>query len=165
MSDLILQNGLARLGMARHVTLAMLADVPHDQWCLQAVPGANHTMWIAGHVAATDDMFLSRLTGQGSRLPEGWKELFGTGSKPQPDLAAYPAPEAVHQQLAERRQDLLSWFQARSEEELSAPVPTELQRFANNVADVMASVAWHEGFHVGQLSLVRRRLGLGPKFG
>ena len=37
--------------------------------------------------------------------------------------------------------------------------------FAANVADVMPSLALHEAFHVGQLSLVRKKLGLGPKFG
>jgi hypothetical protein len=162
---LLLENGLHRLGVARYVTLALLADIPHDQWCLQSIPGANHAMWIAGHVTVNDDFFLSRLAGRETRCPEGWTGLFGAGSQPLPDLTAYPAPETVEQQLAARRQDLVSWFQTLGVEELSAPVPEELRRFAANVADVMPSLAWHEAFHVGQLSLVRKRLGLGPKFG
>lgn len=164
-AGLLLENGLHRLGIARQVTLALLADIPHDQWCLQTIPGANHAMWIAGHVALNDDFFLARLAGRETRCPEGWTALFGTGSQPLPDLSAYPAPEIVEQQLAERRRDLVSWFQTLGVEELSASVPEELRRFAANVADVMPSLAWHEAFHVGQLSLVRKRLGLGPKFG
>lgn len=164
-TDLLLENGLHRLEVARLVTLSMLADVPHDRWCLQAVPGANHTMWIAGHLANTDDLFLSLLANRPSSNPEGWSGLFGTGTKPLPDLTAYPAPEVVLQQLAGRRHELTSWFQSLDKKDLGSPVPEKLQRFAANIADVMASLAWHEAWHSGQLSLVRRLLGLGPKFG
>ena len=78
---LLLENGLHRLGVARQVTLLMLADIPHDQWCLQSIPGANHAMWIAGHVTVNDDFFLSRLAGRETRCPEGWPALFGAGSQ------------------------------------------------------------------------------------
>jgi uncharacterized damage-inducible protein DinB len=164
-TDLLLENGLFQLDFARKVTDSMLADIPDDQWCLQAVPGANHTMWIVGHLAWNDDFFLTRLAGRQTRFPKGWQDLFATGSQPALEPGSYPAPQEVQQQLAERRQELTSSFESLGGAELRAPVPTELQRYAANVADVMPSIAWHEAWHVGQLSLVRRVLGLGLKFG
>jgi hypothetical protein len=164
-ADLLIGNGVFRLDFSRRVTLSVLADIPHDQWCLQTVPGANHTLWTAGHLVTVDDMFLTHVGRQPSHCPEGWRELFGTGSRPAPDLAAYPAPAEVERQLAEIRERFLSWFRSLSEEELLAPVPEGFGRYARNVAEVAPSVAWHEAWHVGQLNLVRRSLGLGLKFG
>jgi uncharacterized damage-inducible protein DinB len=164
-ADLLFENGFHRLDVARQVTLSMLADIPHDQWCLQVIPGANHAMWIAGHLASTDDFFVSRLANRPASNPAGWNDLFGTGTKPLPDLSAYPSPDVVLQQLAGRRRELTSWFRSLNEMDLGLQVPEELQRFAANIADVMPSIAWHEAWHSGQLSLVRRQLGLAPKFG
>lgn len=161
---LLLENGLFRLDFARRVTLALLADVPFDRWCLQPIPGANHAMWIAGHLAAIDDFFLVQVGGRTSALPAGWNELFATGSKPIADLDIYPAPGVVLQELADRRADLQSWFRSLTETELQAPLPAGM-RFAANLAELMPSVAWHEAWHGGQLSLVRKALGLAPKFG
>jgi uncharacterized damage-inducible protein DinB len=163
-TGLLLENGLFRLDFARRVTLAMLEDVPFDRWCLQPVAGGNHAMWIAGHLAATDDFFLVNVGRRTSALPEGWTGLFATGSKPVADLDAYPAPEVVMAQLAARREDLQSWFRSLTEAELRTPLPAGM-RFAANLAELMPSVAWHEAWHGGQLSLVRKALGLAPKFG
>ena len=46
------------------------------------------------------------------------------------------------------------------EQQLLTPLPDEMSSFAPNFAAVMSSIAWHEGFHAGQLSAVRRSLGL-----
>jgi len=163
-AGLLLENGLFRLDFARRVTLAMLEDVPFDRWCLQPVADANHAMWITGHLAAIDDFFLVNVGGRTSALPAGWTALFATGSKPVADLDAYPAPEVLMQQLAARREDLKSWFRSLGEEELLSPLPAGM-RFAANLAELMPSVAWHEAWHGGQLSLVRKALGLAPKLG
>jgi len=162
--DLVLTNGIFRLEFARRVTNAILADIPHDQWCRQSVPGANHAMWTAGHLAAVDDFFMGQVGGLAPRCPAGWNELFGTGSKLSTDPAAYPAPEAVQQQLAARRQELISWFGSLSGAELAAPMPEGLGRYAANVGELMPSIAWHEAYHTGQLNLVRKVLGLGALF-
>jgi hypothetical protein len=41
----------------------------------------------------------------------------------------------------------------------------EWQAFAPTMADVPTFAAWHEGYHSGQLSMVRKGLGLPAAFG
>jgi uncharacterized damage-inducible protein DinB len=159
------QVGLNRLNFARFATSAILADIPEEQWCFQPFPGANHAMWLVGHLAVIDDLFLSRLAGRPSSYPEGWAQLFASGTKPLPDPGAYPSPDLVRQFFAQHRQELVSWFASRGEAELAAPPPDELRKFGQSVGELMASIAWHEGWHGGQLAVVRKTLGLGPKFG
>jgi hypothetical protein len=48
---------------------------------------------------------------------------------------------------------------------LTSPLPKELETFARSYGGMMCSIAWHEGVHAGQLTVVRKSLGLAPKFG
>jgi uncharacterized damage-inducible protein DinB len=164
-ADLARQNGLHRLRFARSVTLRLLEDVPAEKWLLQPLPGANHVMWLLGHLAVTDQLFLDSLGAAGPRCPEEWQALFARGTLPLPEANAYPTPELLLDHLASRREELLAWFAALPDAELAAPLPEGLRGYAANLSDLMASIAWHEGWHCGQLTVVRKALGLSPKFG
>ncbi len=156
-------NAIAILEFSRRVTLALLEDVPEDKWCYQPIPEANHATWIVGHIAVTDDSALAALSGQSS-LAESWKGLF-MGSKPNPDLAAYPSPAEMLRELGRIREGVVGWYKSASEDMLLAPIPGRLASLAPNRVALAASIAWHEGLHTGQLSLVRKSLGFAPKFG
>lgn len=165
MSSKLLDNGLAVMEFARNNTLAFLEDVPEEKWGHQPAPNANHAMWIIGHLAVTDDYFLTNLAGRDSKLPADWSGLFGMGSQPQGDLSAYPSPSDVRDQLRPRREELFSWFKSLSEEKLIEPLTDDWKQFAPNYIGLASSLAWHEGLHAGQLTVVRKSLGIAPKFG
>ncbi len=61
MPKLVLTNGVAMLEFARRVTLGLLEDIPEDKLFYQPFPGANHAIWIIGHVAWDDSFFLTAL--------------------------------------------------------------------------------------------------------
>jgi hypothetical protein len=44
-------------------------------------------------------------------------------------------------------------------------LPKDYEMFAANYCGLASSLAWHEGMHAGQLTMLRRDIGLGPKFG
>jgi len=164
MPKLVLTNGLATLGFARRSTLGFLEDIPEDKLCYQPFPGTNHALWIIGHLACTDNFLLTAIGGRQTDLPATWNELFGMGSTPQPDPDAYPPPAEVRQQLDARRDELIEWFKSMDGDQLVAPLPEDYQTFARDHAALMTSIAWHEGLHAGQLTVVRKTLGLKPKF-
>lgn len=165
MSSQLLKQGLAGLEFARSATLGFLEDIPGDRLTHQPAPGCNHALWIMGHLASTDDYFLSSLAKKPSGIPEEWSKLFGMGSKPVADAKAYPPVAEVRSKLSGRREDLIAWLKSMSEDQLLSPLPEELRRFAPNYAGLCVSLAWHEGLHAGQLTVIRRSLGLEPKFG
>ena len=159
-----LENGLAALAFARRITLGLLEDVPLDKLLHQPFPGANHAMWILGHIACADDWFLRTLGPRPSQLPEGWDELFGSGASLRTDSAAYPSWTQVLDQAAARREELVAWFRSLTEDELGQALPENLQPFGATNGVLMSTLAWHEGLHAGQLTTVRRSLGLAPRF-
>ncbi len=165
MASHLLATGIRGLEFARRATLGFVEDVPDDQWCHQPGRGANHACWIIGHLATTDNYFLTNLTGQDSKVPESWEKLFGMGSQPSPNRADYPAAAELKDRLRSRREDLLAWFRTLSPEKLLEPLPKDWQNFAPDHIGLAVSIAWHEGMHAGQLTVVRKSLGLAPKFG
>jgi uncharacterized damage-inducible protein DinB len=156
----LFETGKAALDLSRRCTLKMVEGIPQDKLCHQPVPGGKHVLWVLGHLACTDDFFATTLGGRESVLDEKWNELFGMGSTPTDDPSAYPTLEEIRTRLGRARQAMLETFQSMDEEKLRSPTPDEWKEFAPTHAAAMASVAFHEGFHAGQLSAVRRSLGL-----
>lgn len=160
-----LECGLNALRFSRDVTFGLLEDIPADKLCHQPIPGANHAVWVLGHMANTDDSFLSALGARPAKFPESWGKLFGQGSTATPNASDYPSLDELKENMNIRREELTAWFSGLDDDKLAAPLPENLQHFASNHAALLSSIAWHEGLHAGQLTIVRKSLGIGPKFG
>ncbi len=53
------------------------------QYLHQPVAGANHALWVVGHLAFADDLFLGAFDVRPHKLPADWHTgLFGQGSVP-----------------------------------------------------------------------------------
>lgn len=165
MSSRELEIGLEALGFSRRMTLAFLEGIPEHQWFDFPVPSGNHAAWIAGHVAWEDDDCLKNLVeGRGSTLPHQWHDCFAQGSKPTPRPEDYPGIAAIRMTLATCRAELIDFFTA-SVDRLADPLPEKWHSFAKNLAALMPALACHEMIHVGQLTVIRKSLGLRPVFG
>lgn len=148
---------------ARETSERLLADfkTPED-WTRQVHPNCNHALWFVGHMAQTDNFFLSLLApAKAQDLPE-FTRLFGMGSQPSGKAADYPPAEQVLEVMRERRAALLSVLDGLREEDLAQAMPSGTPEFLNDVASVFETVIWHEGMHSGQLSVARRALGFQP---
>jgi len=150
---------------ARQMSERMLADFKTpQQWTRQVQPGVNHALWFAGHMANSDNFFISVLAPEKSKDFGGRKALFGMGSQPVDDPSVYPDPEQVLGEMRERRLVLLQILDSLTEEDLAKKTPEGTPDFLSDVASVFETAIWHEGVHTGQLSIARRAIGCGPVF-
>src|ERR1700750_3403860 len=80
----------------RQMSERLLADFHTPQeWTFQVHPNCNHALWFAGHMAQSDNFFLSLVAPkQAIALPE-FQTQFGMGSQPTDDPSVYPPPENV----------------------------------------------------------------------
>ena len=154
------QTAKATLELARNITLKMIDDIPADKTCHQAVRDTNHAVWVLGHTACTDDYFRTTLGGGEPVIDGSWNELFGGGSKPSADASAYPPIAEIKVKAAEAREAFVKWIDSLDDDTLNEPLPEKLSFFAPNHAGLPITIAWHEGFHAGQVSAIRRDLGL-----
>ncbi|MHC5023302.1 MAG: DinB family protein [Planctomycetota bacterium] len=158
-------NGIANMEFSRRLLEMLAEDFPEEKLTFQPVTGANHVLWQLGHMAWTDDYFLANLLGGTSNIPESWTELFGMGSEPTDEPGRYPSVEEVRPIMQERRAALCDWFRSRTEAQLAEPLPEDYQTFAPNFGALMGAMAAHESMHAGQITVIRKAIGLARKLG
>lgn len=164
MSEPIYEQGKTALVFSRGIITSLFESIPDNKLCFQPIPKVNHALWVAGHVATTDAFFLSNLAGQEKERFEAWKDIFFMGSTPKPDASHYPARAEVIAYLETGRAALLKWFGSMSKAQLASPLPQELAFFAPNYGALMSTIACHESMHAGQMTVVRKALGMDPAF-
>ena len=152
-----------QLESSRNMSEKMLADFKTpQQWTHQVFEGGNHALWFAGHVAYSDNFFLSLVAPEKTIEKEGYGNLFGMGSHPTGNAEDYPPVDEVLSFMRERRQALLDALEEKDEESFNLTLPDGTPDFLSDIASVFETAIWHEGMHCGQLSVVRRALGHRP---
>ncbi len=126
--------------------------------------GGNHAAWVAGHLAQTYAWVLDRYAGEGG-LDPALKDLFGGGSEPKEDPAVYPPFDELMATMKDRRQAFTDWFSALPEEKAAELLDEEARMFGQTFAGMVGAMGAHENYHAGQLSVVRKKLGMARIFG
>jgi hypothetical protein len=138
-------------------------DLDDAQIATQSAAGINHPAWILGHLAIAIDYAL-QCVGERGICPPEWHKLFGPGSKPSTDRAAYPSKaemltviDAGHARVSELARSADPERMAKRH-----TVPFEfLQQNLPTVGDLLAHLmTTHVAVHLGQLSAWRRLMGL-----
>ena len=160
----ILESNLVALEYSRHFVNALLDTIPEDQLCHQPFPGANHALWIMGHVASVDAFLLQACGGPPDPQLEQLQPVFFMKSQPSPQLNDYPPAAQVRAWFQGTRKTVLDWFRSQNEEQLSTPLPEGLREIAPDRLSLIARLAIHEAGHGGQLTMIRKSLGLPPVF-
>ncbi|MBR9801371.1 DinB family protein [bacterium] len=152
------------LNTARNYTNELLSALSSEsEWLHRATSGGNHALWIAGHLAVVDNAFIGRFDESRAWTDhDDWKTLFGKGSQPHDDAAAYPSVETIRETMAERRAVLLECLESCSDEDFRRELPPGAPPFLYDIASMFQMGAWHEGIHAGQLSIIHRQLGHPP---
>ncbi len=161
----LLDTGLFVMGFARQATNGFLNGIEGDAFVRTFAEGGGNAAYIAGHIAFTDDATLKMLAGKAGVLSESEQKLFGGGAAPTENTADYPPQAELIAKMNALRDDLVAYFSSLSDDELTAPVEGDLAQFGDTRAKLMTSIAWHEGMHAGQLTVLRRQLGLPRVFG
>lgn len=133
----------------------MAGDLTPDEWLSRPDVHSNHIAWIVGHVIWTRKMLLGRLGFEWSRP---WLDLFIRGVKID-SSAAYPAPDELLEAWRETGIALAERLEAVSEEWLATPAVKGPPSPDGKESGIINFLAWHETYHIGQVSYVRGWLG------
>ncbi len=115
----------------------------------------NPLLWIAGHLASTRYGAMG-LLGRPREVPFG--RVFFRGSSVA-DPSALPPIAEVLAAWREVSPALQSRLEEVTDVELSAPSPREFPIADRTVGGAVTFLAYHEAYHVGQMSYVRKWLG------
>lgn len=149
------------LHWSRKTVLDLLGGFPPDRMLYRPGPADCHALWIMGHIALSDAWILNMITGDKKTLGEEWR-AFGYQTDLTENACDYPPLDEVREQLGHQRERLLTWLAGASEADLFAPLDDGGIGFAATPLEAINKEIWHEGWHSGQLSTLRRAVGLGP---
>ena len=118
-------------------------------------PRSNPMLWVAGHLVQSRARLINILGGS-RELP--WPDLFRTGSTIA-EPSAYPDAAAISAKWRELTAELMERLQALGPDGLSADAPPRVASPDGSLRGAVANLAFHEGYHVGQLGYIRKLLG------
>lgn len=159
------QHAVALLKWVRSISDGILGDFPDDKFTFQNHPNDNHAAWVLGHLASTDAWIAGVVGARGVSIPESWNALVGQGSKPERDAKKYPSPAELRKAYADSRAAVLEWLETAPDSALAVDLKDKTGGFCTDPIDAMLKIAWHEGWHVGQVATLRKTLGLKPVMG
>jgi hypothetical protein len=123
-------------------------------------PHSNSMLWVAGHLTQFRCR-LARLLGSERAIP--WETLFATGSHAAPD-DAYPPHEDVVALWYDVSAEVHGRLSAVSSVELDSPPAIRMPSTDGTLAGALVLLAFHEGYHMGQLGYLRKWLGYSPVY-
>lgn len=155
------KHALETLNFA-HGLLNKALDGFDDKSCAaQSHATGNHALWTMGHLATTY-WWLTTLVdpSKAHTLPESYNTLFGMGSKCSPERPKYPALSDVKTNYTKSFDALAAAISAIPENDLWSACASDSHGFASSKIDVAYKAAWHDGWHIGQVTDCRRSLGM-----
>jgi uncharacterized damage-inducible protein DinB len=137
-----------------------LDDVTNEE-SLVHPPGAGNCLnWVLGHVVSARNTVL-KLAGSAPMVSEEITTHYVRGSNPLQPGDKVPDLATLRGLLSDTQQRLIPALAALSDEALSRPVPEQMRRspLTGTVGDALIRLHYHEGYHNGQIGLLRRLAG------
>ncbi len=135
-----------------------LDGLDRDALLTRVGPKSNPPIWIAGHLAQSRVRIINILGGQ---RPQPWTGMFDTGSVIG-DLARFPEASAIIDRWTALSEELMDRLERLTPEEILGPPPPRVAAPDGTLRGALALLAFHDGYHVGQLGFVRKWLGFSP---
>jgi DinB superfamily len=138
-----------------------IADVRPDDWFRKPSDDSNHLMWVMGHLVVHRGHTLKTL---GVDWNISWIPLFARGAKRVADTE-YPSPEEMLKAWNQVSAELSAALSQAPSEVLEQAAPAGPPSFDGTVSGTVAFFAFHDTYHVGQISYLRKWLGYGQTVG
>jgi uncharacterized damage-inducible protein DinB len=145
--------------------LAALAGDFTDEEATRPAGGQKPLAWYLGHVAITDNYFLSLYGGEAAALPEEHLKRYGRGSDGHADFSDASKADmlALLETIRVRVRDLIT---SLAPEDLAREPSREASHPAfKTLGGALSLVVAHCAYHAGQIGDLRREMGKDPLFG
>ena len=122
----------------------------------------NHLQWIAGHLTNSRYGIAPAL---GLKVSFPYGEQYTDPSEPPPhnrtisDTVKYPSLTEIKKSWNDLADDFTEKLSGLSEEHLASGIPFPVPT-GKTFQDLLSFIASHESYHIGQMSIIRKYLGL-----
>lgn len=147
------------LGTSRQVMEWIVSDLSDADLLVRPVPEANHFAWQLGHVVLSERNIVREQLPHAAmpELPPGFAELHA--SPPPAGDGRYLSKAEYLEHLGRVREATIAVLAGLSEADLSRPTSGPLASFFPTLGSIFTMLSDHFYMHLGQASVVRRKLG------
>ncbi len=138
-----------------------IADVTPEHWFQKPGDDSNHLMFVLGHLVVHRAQTLKTL-GVDWNIP--WSPLFARGAARVAD-AEYPSVDEMRAAWNEVSSELSATLKQANGDLLAREAPKGPPTFNGKVSGTVAFYAFHDTYHTGQVSYLRKWLGYGQTVG
>jgi uncharacterized damage-inducible protein DinB len=141
-----------------HVLHRTVKDVSHEESLRHPEPAGNCANWILGHIVDTRNRVMVLIGKQPVYPNERFSEYVQNSASLSDSTKAVPFEEML--QAYDRLQDeIIDGLNSTSNDALKQKAPfSPLDDPDETVGSLLAGIAFHESYHIGQLGLLRRVL-------
>jgi hypothetical protein len=148
------------LNSTQHLLNMYLADLSDADLVVRPVPTANHIAWQLGHVISSERKLGGIVPGAPyPELPAGFDEQHNTKTANVDPPKGFGTKAQYLELFGKVRAATLAKVEAISESDLDKPTTGPMAQFAPTLGALLLLTANHTMMHVGQFTVVRRKLG------
>lgn len=135
-------------------------DMTDDDLRVRATPETNHWNWQWGHLIVSEVFHIESLgRGAAPELSDEFRAAYSNENSRSDDPADFLDREALAREQLRIRTYTFETLEGLSEEQLVGPTPPVLDYLGPTVASVFTGEIVHWMMHIGQLTVIRKRLG------
>jgi hypothetical protein len=158
-------NGIQAIQSALETTKGYVgwytSDFSDADLLVRPCPAANHSAWQIGNIIG-GDIFLVHAELPDTKYPElpaGFSQRHGKEGATDDDAGHFLTKEQYLKLFTDVRNHTIARLGALSESDLDRPCGDKLKGFAPTLGKLFQACSDHTLMHLGQLSVIRRKLG------
>jgi hypothetical protein len=138
-----------------------LGDLSDGDLLVRPVPNANHIAWQLGHLISAESRLLQDYLPQGTypELPAGFAERHNKSTCLSDDAKSFGTKKEYLDLFNKFRSATLAGLEKLNEKDLEKPTHGDLAKFAPTMGAMLLLQSNHTLMHMGQFTVVRRKLG------
>lgn len=156
------QNELLADMLRRDVNFLQMtvSDMTDAELAQRPVPNANNALWQIGHLITADANMVNACAGRTVvELPAGFKERYAKANAGENDPSKLGNKAELLALFERNRKTIADWVTTLSPAEMAKAAPENLRSFLPTVGHVALLLPGHLNMHIGQIQVLRRKLG------
>jgi len=153
MSDVLVRNG--------EILKMTLADFSEQEMLARPVPGANHAAWQVGHLIGSA-AYMLREVAPPDIVPDAagrFREKYDGKTAGIDDASFFANKSDLLEVFAQVHDAISTWVKTLTPDDLNRPTPARMGDYAPTLGHVALMIPGHVMMHIGQLQVIRRKLG------
>ncbi len=137
-----------------------LSDFSDADMLVRPCDHANHAEWMLGHLCRSESLMLQHCGGTPIELPAGFAEKYAQSREHEATVTDPMGKEALVALFRKVRGRTIEFVKSIKDADLAREVPSPFANGTNiTVAFMLHMPALHLATHVGQMQVIRRKLG------